>query len=482
VGTRIRQYSARVAALGAAILSAGCGAEGTEPGAPDEPGVTWNRDVAPIVSRKCSGCHREGGIAPIAFDSYAAVKRYAGMMLAEVESGNMPPWGAETTDECAPAHSFKDDPRLTDQELQLLRDWIDGGVVEGRPSTVPLPKPASSVLEKPDLHLTIPTAVDVSGNKDRFICFSLDPGLESERWINATQINPGNAEIVHHVLLFSDPRAKSAALADENGMYDCFGGPGITREPGDDDDQPPFSLLAAWAPGAVPAVMPEGVATQLPAGSRLVMQVHYHPHDGIHSGVDDSTSVDLRFASKPPSLPGVLSLLGNIGEQDLKAAGGKGFGLLPGMNDPEDGPAQFAIPANVKNHVETERILIPPAPLVKGYRIWGVANHMHYVGRDMKIEIEHADGSTECLLQTPKWDFDWQRVYYYDTELASAPIIRPGDVLRLRCTYDNSMDNEAVRNALDEQGLDAPVDVKLGEATLDEMCLGAFGFAIEAGF
>jgi hypothetical protein len=106
---------------------------------------------------------------------------------------------------------------------------------------------------------------------------------------------------------------------------------------------------------------------------------------------------------------------------------------------------------------------------------------MHYVGRDMKIEVEHPDGSTECLLQTPDWDFDWQRVYYYDAPLASSPVIRPGDVLRLRCTYDNSMENEAVRRALDEQGLDAPVRVKLGEETLDEMCLGAFGVAIEAG-
>jgi hypothetical protein len=462
-------------------VAAGCGSDSKTPSVPEDEGVTWNRDVAPIVSKKCSGCHQEGGIAPIAFDSYAAGKRYAGQMLAEVESGAMPPWGAETTDECAPAFGFKDDPRLSDDELQLLRDWIDGGVLEGQASSTPLPKPPSRTLEKPDLHLTIPVAVDVGGDKDRILCFSMDPGLESERWVNATQVNPGNSEIVHHVLLFSDPKAKSAALGDENGMYDCFGGPGITRDPDDKSGDPPFRLLGAWAPGAVPAVTPPDVAMQLPAGARLVMQVHYHPHEGAHSAIDDSTSVDLRFATKPPSIPGVLELIGNIGVEDLEAAGGDDFGLLPGVDDPEDGPAEFAIPANVKDHVETQRILIPPAPLVKGYRIWGVASHMHYVGRDMKIEVEHADGTTECLLQTPKWDFDWQRVYYYDAPLASAPVIRPGDVLRLRCTYDNSMDNEAVKRALDEQGLKAPVDVKLGEATLDEMCLGAFGIAIEAG-
>jgi hypothetical protein len=481
LGERIRRLGARIGVVGAALAATGCGAESTESADPDEPGVTWNRDLAPIVSKKCSGCHSEGGIAPIAFDSYAAVKRYAGQMLAEVESGHMPPWGARTTDECAPAFDFKDDPRLTEREKQVLRDWIDGGLVEGRPSSTPLPKPPSNKLEKPDLHLKIPTAVDVSGNKDRFICFSLETGLESERWINGVQVNPGNAEIVHHVLLYSDPLARSAALADADGKYDCFGGPGIMREPGDDPDQPPFSLLGAWAPGGVPAIMPDDVGLQLPVGSRIVMQVHYHPHASIHSGIDDSTSIDLRFAKETPTYPGLLSLVGNLGQQDLDAAGGKGFGLLPGTDDPVGGPAEFAIPAGAKDHVETERILVPQEPLLKGYRVWGVASHMHYVGRDMKIEVEHPDGSTECLLQTPDWDFDWQRVYYYDAPLASSPVIRPGDVLRLRCTYDNSMENEAVRRALDEQGLDAPVRVKLGEETLDEMCLGAFGVAIEAG-
>ncbi|MEZ4470103.1 MAG: hypothetical protein R3F60_04700 [bacterium] len=79
----------------------------------------------------------------------------------------------------------------------------------------------------------------------------------------------------------------------------------------------------------------------------------------------------------------------------------------------------------------------------------------------------------ECLLQTPAWDFSWQRFYAYDAPIDQLPFVQAGDVFEWRCTYDNSMDNPFVREALRQQGLDAPHDVSLGEETLDEMCLMA---------
>jgi hypothetical protein len=50
-------------------------------------------------------------------------------------------------------------------------------------------------------------------------------------------------------------------------------------------------------------------------------------------------------------------------------------------------------------------------------------------------------------------------------------VLKTGDKLNVRCTYDNNMDNEKVAASLLEQGIQAPRDVKLGETTLDEMCL-----------
>jgi hypothetical protein len=105
---------------------------------------------------------------------------------------------------------------------------------------------------------------------------------------------------------------------------------------------------------------------------------------------------------------------------------------------------------------------------------------MHWAGVDMKIDIERkaandANPKNECLLQTPKYDFNWQRGYAYDAEYDMLPNFGPGDTLRLECTYNNTMQNPYVRKALSELRMSSPVDIKLGETTLDEMCLGAFG-------
>jgi hypothetical protein len=82
----------------------------------------------------------------------------------------------------------------------------------------------------------------------------------------------------------------------------------------------------------------------------------------------------------------------------------------------------------------------------------------------------------ECLLQTPMWSFEWQRFYEFDVAIEQMPFVRAGDTFELRCTYDNTMDNPFVRAALQEQNLDAPHDVVLGEETLDEMCLLALTY------
>lgn len=453
-----------------ALFAAGCGAESD-----DEPqdtrevpeSVTWSEHIAPLVTEKCNGCHQAGGIAPVSFESYAQAHEWAGRMLLNVEAGIMPPWGAQNTDECTPRFGWKDDVRLDDHQIALLRSWVEAGAPEGDPaSAAPLPAAATLTLEDADLHLSIPSAIEVSGNADRFVCFSLDPNLSSDTWIDGVQVNPGNDAIVHHVLIFADIQGTSVAKAGADGYYDCFGGPGIEGE---------LQLLGAWAPGALPALTPKGVALPLQGGARLVMQVHYHP-TGSGVDVDDSTSVDIRFAREEPEYAGALALLGNFDRANIEEAGGLGFGLVAGPGDPATGP-EFVIPPNAKAHTETLRLRVPDGSPT--YHVWAAGAHMHYVGRDMKIELQRSAGLSECLLQTPAWDFNWQRLYYYDTPVERTPTINAGDVLHMRCTYDNSMDNVFVREALAERGESEPVEVRLGEETLDEMCLGAFGLAVK---
>jgi hypothetical protein len=462
-------YLGCVTALGA--LLAGCGGSSDAEGPGGMPGAsastpTWHKDIAPIVSGHCKGCHQLGGIGPFPLDSYASAKRVAGGMVSMVNAGLMPPWHARDTEECKPRLPWKEDIRLSDAQKKLLQDWVEAGAPEGDPArATALPAPPSLDLKNRNVRVTMAKAYNVQSGPDIFRCFPMPYTFAEETWLNGLQVVPGNAKVVHHVLVWLDKDGESDKRAGADGSYQCFGAPGFNA-----------SLLGAWAPGGVPVEPPPDVGLRIPKGSKIVINVHYHPGAGAE---DDTTSVDLRWSAARPSFEALLALPGNARTPK--------DGLMPGPDDPPSGP-DFVIPAGVRDHTERMDITIP-ATLIVPAKIFGVGTHMHYVGTDMKVEIDRTnrvggpppgEPVKECLIQTPHWDFHWQRGYAYDAPFAMLPTVRAGDVLNLRCTYDNSMMNPHVVSALQEQGLSSPRDVRLGEQTLDEMCLGAFGIAFPA--
>lgn len=452
------------------LLLAGASATGCTSGdddsdAPKDKVVTWHGHIAPLVHEKCGGCHSEGGIGPFSIETYDEAHMWASDMQRQIQSGAMPPWGAQETDECTPPAPFKEDIRLTDAEKALFAEWIADGRVEGDPEVAaPLPPAPQLDLDNPDRMLTIPGSVTVEGTQDQFVCFTLDPEITEPVWLTGSQVSPGNATIAHHALLFLDRAGESLALANERGQYPCFGGPNLANP----------TLLAAWAPGATPVLTPENTGTPLQPGDRLVVQMHYHP-TGAGEETDDATRIDLKWTTEEPDYVSNVFLIGNFENSDLAWQGGEGYGLTTGPD--------FLIPAGARDHLEINRFLLPDggdelARLVP-ISLWAVGTHMHYVGTDMKITVEYADGGDQCLVQTPKWDFNWQRAYFFDGAVEDMPKLHLGDSLTMRCTYDNSLQNPFVREALDAQGYEEPLDVRLGEETLDEMCLGVFGVAVE---
>lgn len=426
--------------------------------APEAAPVTWHQQIAPIMVAKCSGCHHGDGIAPFSLADYESALPFAQAALAAVERGTMPPFLADETADCQPRHGWQDDPRLDDDELDLLRAWVDQGAPEGDPAAAaPVPDPPELDLTDADVRVQIPTPVAIDGTKDQFLCFSIDPGFEDDTWIDAVQIHAGNPQVVHHVLAYIDESGESAAKINEDGYYPCFGGPGIGSA----------NLIAAWAPGMTPFETPPNVASRIVAGSRIVLNVHYHPTGKPELDMD--TALDLRIRDTIPEYVGMLALIGNS----------EGPQLQPGDGD-DNGYPEFRIPAGAEHHVEQMLFTLNDIPPL---RVFAIGTHMHYVGTDMLIGVQrespaNGDPASECLLQTPGWDFNWQRTYNYDAAFDDVPRINSGDQLYLRCTYNNSMSNPFVVKALAEQGLDAPQDVHLGEETLDEMCLAVVGIAI----
>src|SRR5690606_31326178 len=158
-------------------------------------------------------------------ESYEQAAPWSALMRDAVESGLMPPWGAIETDECQPAHSWRNDMRLSDAQKQLLAQWVANGSPEGDPANaVPLPAPPSLELENPTVVLQNPSPFTVGGSSDSFVCMVMDPGNEQDVWVTGIQLIPDNAEVVHHVLTYIDTTGASDNLIDADGKFPCPGG------------------------------------------------------------------------------------------------------------------------------------------------------------------------------------------------------------------------------------------------------------------
>jgi mono/diheme cytochrome c family protein len=104
--------------------------------------VTFNRDVAPILYKRCVACHRPGDIAPMSLLTYKDARPWAAAIRESVLSRKMPPWKAD------PRYGhWSNDPRLSDAEIGVIRAWVEGAKQEGDPKDLPAP-PISTTAGK----------------------------------------------------------------------------------------------------------------------------------------------------------------------------------------------------------------------------------------------------------------------------------------------------------------------------------------------
>lgn len=87
---------------------------------------TYNRDVAPILHRSCTACHRPNQVAPMSLLTYQDARPWAKAIKAKVRDREMPPWFAD------PKYGkFANDRSLTPAEIDLLSAWADAGAPQG---------------------------------------------------------------------------------------------------------------------------------------------------------------------------------------------------------------------------------------------------------------------------------------------------------------------------------------------------------------
>lgn len=446
--------------------------------------VTWVHDIAPLFGEKCVGCHYTGStLSSFTFDNYIASAATAEYALAKIVGDDnvpyvMPPFPPpDDKADCVIPRPLKDDPRLTQEEKDLVRAWVDAGTPEGDPEDavdfVPQPPPiltGPNVVSLPAASHTVPAKHD--GDIDYTHCFSVDLGLTDTGYLTGVAFGEDTKGIVHHVIISTDPYGDTRPEGEDNGgVYDCG-----------TDEIRMSEMLMTWTAGQAPLRMPPDSGFPMPAGARLLFTIHYHMGA---SEVLDHPYVDVEWAEGTPTWLAYMDRYGGASTKQTDweyMPEGRG-----GWIDPP-----FSLPANETNwkqiwredHIydfeEKQRradelgldITIEP----EDWRLWGVFPHMHYAGSNIRISLDHKDGTETCLANIGPWDFEWQQNYLYDyTTADELPMFYRDDTVTIDCDYNNSMSNQRLAEALLAEGYEGPFDMTVGENGLNEMCVMHYG-------
>ena len=402
-------------------LEAGIEAAGSAGGG--ESGPTWHGEVREIVETHCVDCHQAGAIAPFALEEHAEVKAMAVAALAAIESGAMPPWMPDP--EC---RHFVGERIMTAEEKATFAQWVEDGAPLGVPSDVE--EEVAPEVDFPVTDVAIPLDPYVPDGEltDDYRCLPLDITFDEDVFLTASRVVPGSLSLVHHVLIFgvqpsASDKLDAADAADPGPGYSCFAGTEVST---------PFPI-GAWVPGIEPIVMDAGKAIHIPAGRRIVMQVHYNLLSA--EPVADLTRWEVRLTTEEP-------------EQLVVSR--------PFLH------RTFLIPKDEANSVHSREFINKTEDT---WEILSVAPHMHLLGTRLVVEKLDSEGADECLIDIPRWDFNWQQNFDFLPD--ETVQVAPGEGLRLTCEFDNSQANQpVVDGAQVERG-----DVPWGDGALDEMCL-----------
>ena len=375
--------------------------------------VTYSNQISRILQKNCLQCHRSGEIAPFELMDYEEVAGWAEMIEEVVRQKRMPPWHAD-----APRGHFKNDIRLTDKEKELIYQWVAAGAPEGDKAQLPTqPKFAEGwAIGKPDIVIPMrkrPFKVKATGTID-YKYFKFDPGFKRDMWVKAAECRPGNRSVVHHIIVGIAGRGE-------------FGGRG-DRVHG----RPESEWIAATAPGAPPTVFPNGYAKKIPAGSKLIFQMHYTPNG---TATTDLSEIGMIFADEAEVQNEVFTQM--VLYERLR--------IKPG--DPN-----YRVSATLRFDQDVELLSMFP--------------HMHYRGKSFRYQLKQPGRDFEPLLSVPNYDFNWQNSY----ELAQSIKVRKGAKLKCTAVFDNSENNLA--------NPDPTQFVRWGDQTDDEMMIGYFNVAV----
>jgi hypothetical protein len=360
---------------------------------------------------------------------------------------------------------------LTDAEIETIKAWVDAQAPEGDPRDLP---PQPKIVEgwkigKPDLVLQMPEEFTLEATgPDEYHFFEIDPGFTEDKYVQMVETRPGNRRVVHHInVLIAPPppgaephqkltREESERLRLQQGKDSIFQREGFVRrvkpdvpvyddgcvlQSGGGGDRPDGSgqrsfatLLGGFVPGTSVMRWEPGAAKRIPAGSKIVLNLHYSKTTGKVE--KDRSMVGLIFAKQPPQKELLIRPIANH---------------------------YFQIPPGAENHKVTACWTAKD-----DIHLFSLAPHMHFRGKAMEIRAFYSDGRSETLLNVPMYDFSWQTMYYFKRPVA----IPKGTRLMLTAHFDNSGRNK--------YNPDPKQAVRWGDPTYDEMMMAFFEYTMDA--
>ena len=320
--------------------------------------------------------------------------------------------------------------------------------------------------------LTMPrpyTPAAPNGGTDEYRCFLVDPRLTGNAYLTGSQFLPQNTAIVHHAIVFRvDPadaaQARRVDAASPGEGWTCFGDAGIGGDAG---------WVAHWAPGADETLLSPAVGYPMPAGSLLVMQVHYNLlATGGRPGGSDRSGIRLRLADgsrkldplETETLPAPIELPCTAGESGALCDRDAAMADVARRFGEDVGSTEAALVQRCDGGTPvpgTTQHCDHPVP--RAGTIYAVAGHMHLLGRSIRIELNPGTAGARTLLDIPVYNFDDQAIH----PLAAPVPVKPGDTLRVTCRHDAGL-----RKLLPQLRTLPPRYVVWGDGTSDEMCLG----------
>ena len=391
---------------------------------------TYYEEVSHIFRSNCSSCHQQGEIAPFPLESYQDAVTYSSSIRQSVTDRTMPPPGMDNSGVC---QSYTDTHWLSDADIVSIQRWVDGGMPAGDSS---LGEPALPAIRSlPNISATLDMGVDYTPDhhkSDDIRCFLVDTGLTEDRFMTGFELVPGAPSVVHHAILFSIDSAEQAAYAAALDSADPL--PGYECPSG--DSVPNSLFLAGWAPGGGASLQPAGTGLRIYGGFKQILQIHYNLTQSSYA----TTAFDRHTGDQlPPSDRSKMHL--QLATQVEKEA------IVFPVAD-----LDMALPPGEASATTVAEFTIPE--FLPSMTIYSSFPHMHLLGSSIKAERVR-DGKSECIMDVPKWDFNWQGAGTYSTPLE----FRAGDTIRLTCEFDTTSRTE---------------DTVWGNGTNDEMCLNFF--------